>query len=88
MVEEHGFTFIGPTPEHIRMMGDKGHGQGKQRSPKLGVPTVPGSRRNAVPTVEEAEKIAAKIGYPILIKAPAGGGGKGMKVATDAKSLK
>src|ERR1700681_1474808 len=84
MVEEHGFTFIGPTPEHIRMMGDKV--TAKDTATKFGVPIVPGSA-GAVATVEEAEKVAGKCGYPVLIKAAAGGGGKGMKVATDIKSL-
>jgi len=85
MVEEHGFTFIGPTPEHIRMMGDKV--TAKETVAKLGVPTVPGSA-GGVPNVEEAIKIAEKIGYPVLIKAAAGGGGKGMKVATDSKNIR
>jgi len=84
MVEEHGFTFIGPTPEHIRIMGDKVTAKDTVR--KLGLPTVPGSA-GAVPTVEEAAVVAGKIGYPVLIKAAAGGGGKGMKVANDAKGL-
>lgn len=85
MVEEHGFVFIGPTPEHIRMMGDKV--TAKDTVKKLGLPTVPGSD-GAVATVEEAAEIAGKIGYPVLIKAAAGGGGKGMKVANDAKGLR
>src|ERR1700743_3340047 len=85
MVEQHGFTFIGPSPEHIRMMGDKV--MAKKTATELGVPTVPGSP-GAVKTIEEADRIATSIGYPVLIKAAAGGGGKGMKVATDAKSLK
>lgn len=84
MVEEHGFTFIGPTPEHIRMMGDKV--TAKKTVKSLGLPTVPGSE-GAVPTFEEAQKNAESIGYPVLIKAAAGGGGKGMKVAQDAKGL-
>ncbi len=84
MVEEHGFTFIGPTPEHIRIMGDKVTAKTTVKS--LGLPTVPGSD-GAVTTVEEAAKVAQDIGYPVLIKAAAGGGGKGMKVAHDAKSL-
>jgi acetyl-CoA carboxylase, biotin carboxylase subunit len=84
MVEEHGFTFIGPTPEHIRIMGDKV--TAKTTVKNLGLPTVPGSA-GAVTTVEEAQKVASDIGYPVLIKAAAGGGGKGMKVARDAASL-
>lgn len=84
MVEEHGFTFIGPTPEHIRIMGDKV--TAKKTVKALGLPTVPGSD-GAVPTLEDAEKNAEEIGYPVLIKAAAGGGGKGMKVAQSAKDL-
>lgn len=79
MVEEHGFAFIGPTPEHIRQMGDKV--TAKQTVKKFGLPTVPGSD-GAVASLEEARKVAAACGYPVLIKAAAGGGGKGMKVAT------
>jgi acetyl-CoA carboxylase biotin carboxylase subunit len=84
MVEQHGFTFIGPTPEHIRIMGDKV--TAKKTVKELGLPTVPGSA-GAVPTVEEAAKIAGEVGYPVLIKAAAGGGGKGMKVARSAKDI-
>ena len=79
MVEEHGFIFIGPTPEHIITMGDKI--MAKETAIKLGLPCVPGSK-GAVESVEDAKKLAGEIGYPILIKAAAGGGGKGMKVAT------
>jgi acetyl-CoA carboxylase, biotin carboxylase subunit len=78
MVEEHGFAFIGPTPEHIRIMGDKV--TAKKTVMELGIPTVPGSA-GALPTFEEAQETAQRIGYPVLIKAAAGGGGKGMKVA-------
>lgn len=78
MVEEHGFAFIGPTPEHIRMMGDKV--TAKQTVKALGLPTVPGSD-GAVATLDEARVVAEETGYPVLIKAAAGGGGKGMKVA-------
>jgi acetyl-CoA carboxylase biotin carboxylase subunit len=84
MVEQHGFVFIGPTPEHIRIMGDKV--TAKQTVKSLGLPTVPGSD-GAIATPEEALKIAGKIGYPVLIKAAAGGGGKGMKVAHNAEEL-
>lgn len=84
MVEEHGFTFIGPTPEHIRIMGDKV--TAKKTVKALGLPTVPGSD-GAVPTLDEARSNADAIGYPVLIKAAAGGGGKGMKVAYEAKGL-
>jgi acetyl-CoA carboxylase biotin carboxylase subunit len=84
MVEEHGFTFIGPTPEHIRIMGDKV--TAKDTVKKLGLPTVPGSD-GALTSLEDALKNGEQIGYPVLIKAAAGGGGKGMKVAMDAASL-
>ncbi|MDR3448467.1 MAG: acetyl-CoA carboxylase biotin carboxylase subunit [Alphaproteobacteria bacterium] len=84
MVEQHGFTFIGPTPEHIRIMGDKV--TAKQTVKAQGLPTVPGSD-GALKDLDDAKKVAAKIGYPILIKASAGGGGKGMKVARDAAAL-
>ena len=85
MVEEHGFTFIGPTPEHIRIMGDKV--TAKTTVSRLGLPVVPGSD-GPVPTLEEAEAIARDIGYPVLIKAAAGGGGKGMKVARNPEGLR
>lgn len=78
MVEEHGFTFIGPTPEHIRIMGDKV--AAKKAVIDAGLPVVPGSD-GAVKDAAEAQRLAADIGYPVLIKAAAGGGGKGMKVA-------
>jgi acetyl-CoA carboxylase, biotin carboxylase subunit len=84
MVEEHGFTFIGPTPEHIRMMGDKI--TAKVTAREFGIPVVPGSD-GGVPDAETALKLAKDIGYPVLIKAAAGGGGKGMKVARSAEEL-
>jgi acetyl-CoA carboxylase, biotin carboxylase subunit len=84
MVEAHGLTFIGPSPAHIRMMGDKV--AAKAAMAKLGVPLVPGSD-GVVPDVAKARKVADRIGYPLLIKASAGGGGRGMKVAQDAASL-
>jgi acetyl-CoA carboxylase biotin carboxylase subunit len=84
MVEAHGLTFIGPSPEHIRMMGDKIAAKEVMR--RLGVPLVPGSP-GAVGSFEEARAIAQQIGYPVLIKAAAGGGGRGMKVARDAAEL-
>ena len=85
MVEEHGFAFIGPTPEHIRMMGDKV--EAKLAATRLGIPTVPGSA-GAVATVEAALPEAERIGYPVLIKAAGGGGGRGMKVAHDERDLR
>jgi acetyl-CoA carboxylase, biotin carboxylase subunit len=78
MVEEHGFTFIGPAPEHIRLMGDKVAAKDAARS--LGIPVVPGSE-GVVGNDAEAMTLADRIGYPVLIKTAAGGGGKGMKVA-------
>jgi acetyl-CoA carboxylase, biotin carboxylase subunit len=84
MVEEHGFAFIGPTPDHIRMMGDKI--TAKQAAKQAGLPVVPGSD-GAVETEEQALAAAEEIGYPVLIKATAGGGGKGMKVARSAAEL-
>jgi acetyl-CoA carboxylase biotin carboxylase subunit len=84
IVEAHGFTFIGPKPEHIRMMGDKI--AAKQAVKSVGIPVVPGSD-GAVTTEEEAFAAAEEIGFPVLIKAAAGGGGRGMKVALDRESL-
>jgi acetyl-CoA carboxylase biotin carboxylase subunit len=78
MVEEHGFTFIGPEPAHIRLMGDKVAAKDAARS--LGIPVVPGSD-GAIADDVEAMDLADRIGYPVLVKAAAGGGGKGMKVA-------
>jgi acetyl-CoA carboxylase, biotin carboxylase subunit len=84
MVEAHGLTFIGPSPSHIRMMGDKI--AAKTAMASLGVPLVPGSAGEVV-DLDEAMAVAARIGYPVLIKAAAGGGGRGMKVATSADGL-
>ncbi len=84
MVEAHGLTFIGPTAEHIRMMGDKI--TAKETMRRLGVPLVPGSP-GALSSLEEARAVAAEIKYPVLIKAAAGGGGRGMKVAHDEAGL-
>jgi acetyl-CoA carboxylase biotin carboxylase subunit len=83
-VEEHGFIFIGPRPAHIRLMGNKVAAKAAAR--ELGIPTVPGSA-GAVRDPEEAEAAACAIGYPVLIKAAAGGGGRGMKVARDPAEL-
>ena len=84
MVEAHGLAFIGPSAAHIRMMGDKV--AAKRAMAELGVPLVPGSD-GVVPDVAKARKVADRIGYPVLIKASAGGGGRGMKVASDAGEL-
>ncbi|MBK0329118.1 acetyl-CoA carboxylase biotin carboxylase subunit [Rhodobacteraceae bacterium F11138] len=85
IVEDHGLTFIGPTAEHIRIMGDKITAKDTMKA--LGVPCVPGSD-GGVATLEDAERIGAEIGYPVIIKATAGGGGKGMKVAQTAADMK
>ncbi len=84
MVEEHGIAFIGPKPEHIALMGDKVAAKAAAR--KLGLPVVPGSE-GAVSSEEKAREIAAEIGYPLLIKAAAGGGGRGMKIAESEADL-
>ena len=84
MLEDHGITFIGPRAEHIRIMGDKI--TAKETMRELGVPCVPGST-GGVDSVEDALKVADEIGYPVIIKATAGGGGRGMKVAENADGL-
>jgi acetyl-CoA carboxylase biotin carboxylase subunit len=85
VVEDHGLTFIGPTAQHIRTMGDKITAKDTMKA--LGVPCVPGSP-GGVGTVEDALKIGDEFGYPVIIKATAGGGGKGMKVANSADEMK
>ncbi len=85
MVEEHGFTFIGPSAEHIRLMGDKV--AAKRAAVELGIPVVPGSE-GGVADVAAAADWAARIGYPVLVKAAGGGGGRGMRVARDLEALK
>ncbi|MEE2860317.1 MAG: acetyl-CoA carboxylase biotin carboxylase subunit [Pseudomonadota bacterium] len=84
MLEDHGITFIGPRAEHIRIMGDKITAKDTMKA--LGVPCVPGSD-GGVNDVGEASRVAAAIGYPVIIKATAGGGGRGMKVARDEAGL-
>ncbi|WP_438996424.1 acetyl-CoA carboxylase biotin carboxylase subunit [Candidatus Puniceispirillum sp.] len=84
IVAAHGLTFIGPEPHHIRAMGDKV--EAKITAEAAGLPLVPGSP-GAVHTIDEARKIAAKVGYPLLVKAASGGGGRGMKVAETADNL-
>jgi len=84
IVTEHGITFIGPRPEHIRLMGDKIAAKAAVKA--LGIPTVPGSD-GAVTSDAEAKSIGDAIGYPVLVKAAAGGGGRGMKVARNAGEL-
>ena len=85
VVAEHGFTFIGPKPEHIRVMGDKVHAKAAVK--ELGIPTLPGSG-GALRTVDEAIAAAREIGYPVLLKAVSGGGGRGMKLARDDDELR
>jgi acetyl-CoA carboxylase biotin carboxylase subunit len=80
----HGIAFIGPSADHIRIMGDKI--QAKETAEKLGIPVVPGSR-GAIREDDEAGRIAGEVGYPVLIKAAAGGGGRGMKVAASEAEL-
>jgi acetyl-CoA carboxylase, biotin carboxylase subunit len=85
VVEEHGFTFIGPKPDHIRIMGDKV--RAKAAAKELGIPTVPGSAgalRDAAEAIDEARAI----GYPVLLKAASGGGGRGMKLAHNDADLR
>ena len=84
IVQEHGITFIGPDPEHIRLMGDKI--AAKQAVKSAGIPTVPGSD-GGVGSDADATRIAREIGYPVLVKAAAGGGGRGMKVARSESEL-
>ncbi len=84
IVTQHGLTFIGPTADHIRLMGDKI--AAKQAAIDTGMPVVPGSD-GGLASEAEAKKVAKKIGYPVLIKAAAGGGGRGMKVARSEEEL-
>jgi acetyl-CoA carboxylase biotin carboxylase subunit len=83
IVQDHNITFIGPRPEHIRLMGDKI--EAKKAAKSIGIPVVPGSEGGV--TDSDAGQFAEGIGYPVLIKAAAGGGGRGMKVARDASQL-
>ncbi|MEM7750374.1 MAG: biotin carboxylase N-terminal domain-containing protein, partial [Pseudomonadota bacterium] len=84
ILEDHQITFIGPTSEHIRTMGDKI--AAKDTVKRLGIPVVPGSD-GAVESEEDGLRVAAEMGYPVLIKAASGGGGRGMKVARDESEL-
>ncbi|MFN0190698.1 MAG: acetyl-CoA carboxylase biotin carboxylase subunit [Aestuariivirga sp.] len=84
ILAEHGIKFIGPSAEHIRIMGDKI--EAKRTAKALGIPVVPGSE-GGVATVDDARKVASDIGYPVIIKATAGGGGRGMKVARSESEL-
>jgi acetyl-CoA carboxylase biotin carboxylase subunit len=84
ILSEHGITFIGPSAEHIRIMGDKI--EAKRTASMLSIPVVPGSE-GSIKDVADARRLAAEIGYPVLIKATAGGGGRGMKVASSEREL-
>ena len=84
VLEDHGITFIGPTAEHIRVMGDKI--TAKETAKALGIPVVPGSD-GGVPDIATALKVGDSFGYPVLVKATAGGGGRGMKLARSAAEL-
>jgi acetyl-CoA carboxylase biotin carboxylase subunit len=84
IVEAHGIAFVGPKPEHIRIMGDKV--EAKRTAGALGLPLVPGSD-GAISDIGEAKAIAKKIGYPVIIKAASGGGGRGMKVCESEDQL-
>jgi len=84
ILEEHGLTFIGPKAEHIRLMGDKIEAKATAR--KLGIPCVPGSD-GPIQEEREALRVAKSIGYPVLVKAASGGGGRGMKVAHSEREL-
>jgi acetyl-CoA carboxylase biotin carboxylase subunit len=84
MVEEHGLVFIGPSADHIRLMGDKV--RAKEAAVEIGLPVVPGSK-GAIDDAAEAVGFAQEIGFPVLLKAAAGGGGRGMKVAHSAEEL-
>ena len=84
ILEQHGITFIGPTSEHIRIMGDKI--EAKETAKRLGIPVVPGSD-GAVTAEADARSVAKRMGYPVLIKAAAGGGGRGMKVARSPEEI-
>jgi acetyl-CoA carboxylase biotin carboxylase subunit len=84
IVELHGITWVGPKPEHIRIMGDKI--EAKRTAAALGLPLVPGSA-GALESVADAQALATDIGYPVLIKAASGGGGRGMKVVESDDQL-
>jgi acetyl-CoA carboxylase, biotin carboxylase subunit len=82
---EYGIKFIGPTPAMIQAMGDKS--TAKDTMKKAGVPTIPGSE-GLLSSIEEGQKLAREIGYPVIVKATAGGGGKGMRIITDEGEFK
>ena len=84
IIADHGLTFVGPTAEHIRVMGDKITAKDTMKA--LGVPCVPGSD-GGVPDLDAARALSQEIGYPVIIKATAGGGGRGMKVARNEREI-
>ncbi|MBK8629019.1 MAG: acetyl-CoA carboxylase biotin carboxylase subunit [Sphingomonadales bacterium] len=84
IIEEHQIIFVGPKPEHIRTMGDKV--MAKKTAGALGLPLVPGSD-GAIEDVDEAKRLAREVGYPVIIKAASGGGGRGMKVVNSEEEL-
>ena len=84
IVEAHGMAFIGPTAEHIRIMGDKITAKDTVKS--AGIPVVPGSD-GGVSSYAEAQKVAQTVGFPLLVKAAAGGGGRGMRLAETPSDL-
>lgn len=84
ILSEHNIAFIGPSPEHIRIMGDKI--EAKTTVARFGLPVVPGSQ-GAIRSIEDARRVADEVGFPVLIKAAAGGGGRGMKVARTPDKL-
>ena len=84
ILEEHNIHFIGPKPSHIRIMGDKI--EAKRTASRLGIPVVPGSE-GGIASDQEATTVARTIGFPVLVKASAGGGGRGMKVARSEADL-
>ena len=84
ILEAHDITFIGPSAEHIRVMGDKI--EAKKTAIKLGIPVVPGSK-GEITSVEDAMRVGSQIGYPVIIKAASGGGGRGMKVANNENDI-
>src|SRR5215468_7478890 len=84
ILREHNVQFIGPTAEHIRLMGDKI--EAKRTAARLGLPVVPGSE-SGIESVAQAQTVAAEIGFPVLVKAAAGGGGRGMKVVRERAGL-
>ncbi len=84
-VNAHGMTFIGPSPEHLRQFGDKLSAKAAARA--AGLPLIPGSH-GAVETLEEAVEVARTVGYPLMLKAASGGGGKGMRIVEDEETLR